>query len=324
MAPLRRAVLAALLLATLVVAPEVEAGAPVSDVDTECLAPCTFEVTFDGENVPTPKVQILLPADYDHESDVGHPVVLLLHGAGDGYETWVANTDVESFAADLGAIVVMPDGGGKRGDAGWYSDWVDGSADWASFHIETVLPWVDDHLNTAASREHRAVMGLSMGGFGAMSYSARHPDLFSAAASFSGALDTQYLAPASGIGFAAAHDQFGTPDERVWGPQTTELQESAWTEHNPTARARRGDLAHLSGNLWITTGTGTPGGPAGENPTGYPVEAFIWQLNQSFKVALEQSGTGYHDLSYLGGGHDWPHWEHALHLVLPEVIAAIS
>ena len=84
-------------------------------------------------------------------------------------------------------------------------------------------------------------MGLSMGGFGAMSYAARHAGLFQAAASFSGAVDTQYAAPASGVFFTQLHDMFGTPDDRVWGDQ---LQDQAtWTAHNPTARAT--DLAGI-------------------------------------------------------------------------------
>ena len=297
--------------------------------------PCATAHTIDdevpvpeGALVPTNTVRILLPDCHDPERLEAYPVVLLLHGAGDGYETWVENTDVETFAADLGAIVVMPDGGGKHSEAGWYTDWADGSRQWETFHIEVLLPWVDANLNTWADREHRAVMGLSMGGFGALSYAARHPDLFGAAASFSGALDTQYVAPASGYGFAAVNPYFGTPDDRVWGPQGTELDEdNEWTRHNPTALTRAGALAHLDGNLWITTGTGTPGGPAGDdpgNPGGYAVEQFIWQLNQSWRLAATQSATQFHDRSYVGGPHDWPHWEHSLHLVLPEVVAAIS
>src|SRR5439155_874330 len=77
--------------------------------------------------------------------------------------------------------------------------------------------------------------GLSMGGFGAMSYAARHRGLFRAAASFSGAVDTRYVEPASGIGFNIFHDTFGTPDDRVWGNQVTD--EATWRAHNPTDRA---------------------------------------------------------------------------------------
>ena len=51
-----------------------------------------------------------------------------------------------------------------------------------TFTIEQLIPWVDGHYRAAARRRGRAVAGLSMGGFGAMSYAARHPDLFASAA----------------------------------------------------------------------------------------------------------------------------------------------
>lgn len=303
-------------------------AAQTAALPTDCPAtPCVIERTVPLPagvrfGAIDPRVRILLPLVYD-----GHrrlPVVYLLHGAGDSFATWVDNTDVETFAATRRAIIVMPDGG-RSPDAGWYSDWRDRSRRWESFHIGVVIPWVDATFATSARRAHRAVMGLSMGGFGAAHYAARHPGLFAAAASFSGLLDTQMTGPVEGIAFAYLHDQFGTPDRRVWGGPIVHADD--WADHNPAALARRGRFRHLQGNLWLTTGTGTPGGPGGEdpgNPGGYAVEQFIWETNQTFRLALRVSGSAYHDLSYLGGLHDWAHWQYALHLVLPKVIAAID
>src|SRR5437773_7393562 len=110
----------------------------------------------------------------------------------------------------------MPDGG-HDANAGWYSDWVEGSRQWETFHTSVLVRYVDRHFRTLGGG-HRAVAGLSMGGFGAMSYAARHRGLFTAAASFSGAVDTRYVEPASGIGFNVFHDMFGTPDDRVGEP----------------------------------------------------------------------------------------------------------
>src|SRR6266516_1840778 len=160
-----------------------------------------------------------------------------------------------------------------------------------------------------------------MGGFGAMSYAARHPGLFAAAASFSGAVDTRYLSPASGIGFTAFHDQFGTPDDRVWGNQATDSQ--TWAAHNPTDVAA--DLKCTS--LWIATGNGTPDGPAGDdpsNPGGYAIEQFIWQMNLSFMRALDAAGVPYRRNLYGGGYHGWPYWQYALHWALPGMVRVIK
>jgi S-formylglutathione hydrolase FrmB len=321
----------ALVLTTVVAAPPVVATSrPDARLPADCpAAPCVVE-----REVPAPagvdlgavdrRVRIVLPSTYDGHRPLA--VVYLLHGAGDTFRTWVDNTDVETFAAGLGAIVVMPDGG-RSPDSGWYSDWADGSRRWETFHIDVLVPYVDATFATLPARRHRGVAGLSMGGFGATSYAARHPDVFGAAASFSGALDTQLYGPAEAIGFTLAHPYFGTPDSRVWGDGATPDGAERWAEHNPAALARAGKLRHLDGNLWLTTGTGTPGGPAGDdpaNPGGYVVEHVVWQTNQSFELALAQSATPYHDLSYLGGGHDWPHWQYSLHAVLPHLVAAIS
>lgn len=214
----------------------------------------------------------------------------------------------------------MPDGGANA-NAGWYCDWADDSRDWETFHIGVLIPWTDATFRTLGTADHRAVAGLSMGGFGAMSYAGRHPGLFSAAASFSGAVDTMYGWPANGFGYAAAHSQFGTPDERVWGSHLTAADE--WRAHNPA------DLApHLAGKtLVVATGTGTPGHPTGDNPSnpgGYAVEAFIFQLNTSFRAHLLAAGVGYADQSYVGGLHDWPYWQMALHNALPVLVDAID
>lgn len=283
----------------------------------DCTVPVPAEVGDLG--AVTTRVRLVLP----DPAPVGPlPVVYLLHGVGDTHRTWVDNTDVETFAAGLGALVVMPDGGGNP-EAGWYSDWADGSRRWETFHTRVLIPWVDAHFPTHGDRAHRAVAGLSMGGFGAVSYAGRHPDLFAAAATFSGFLDTQTGGPGSGYTFGVLRPQFGTPAPGTWGDPLLDGDE--WAAHNPTALARAGALDHLGGNLWLTTGTGTPGGPAGEGtPAGYGVEHYIWHTNQQFRLAALQAGLAFHDGSYLGGGHDWPHWQHALHRVLPELVAAIS
>ena len=256
----------------------------------------------------------------------GKPVVYLLHGVGDTYQRWVANTDIETFVTEaaIDAVIVMPDGG-NNATSGWYSDWKDGSRSDETFHHDVLIPWVESTFGTANGREHRAVMGLSMGGFGALSYAGRHPETFSAAASFSGFLDTQMAGPADGLAFDTMRPQMGTPAAGTWGHPVLDRDE--WSAHNPTALARADGYDHLDGNLWLTTGTGTPGGPAGDdpgNPRAYGVEQYIWQSNRSFTTALTTAGTPFHDLRHLGGYHGWPYWQRALHLVLPQVVTAIS
>ena len=323
----------------------VRADAPVPVVDrppATCQGPASCVVDVDvpvpdgvvvpgDDRRPGNRVRIVLPPGYSPAAGRQHPLLLLLHGAGDGSETWTENTDVEALVAELCTadaarcpVVVMPDGGGKHSETGWYTDWYDGSRQWETFHVEVVLPWARDHLAVAGCREMTAVAGLSMGGFGAFSYAGRHPDLFVAAASFSGFLDIRPAPPLSAIGFQLAQDHgFGAPTEDMFGPAGLPTEQDGWAEHNPTDLARAGAYAPYAGNLWLATGTGTPGGPAGDEPDNagsYALESVIFGVNQTFRVAMAQSGSTFHDQSYVGGNHAWPYWQRALRLALPEML----
>jgi hypothetical protein len=54
-------------------------------------------------------VNVLLPPGYCSDTE-RYPVLYLLHGAGDTYQSWAAQTDLVSFARSYRVIIVMPDG----------------------------------------------------------------------------------------------------------------------------------------------------------------------------------------------------------------------
>lgn len=285
-------------------------AAPVGAVTCPTLRPVAgterlHEFTVAETSVGEQTVRVLLP---DEENGLGsYPVLYLLHGAGDTYAAWTEKTDVEGLTEDLGLIVVMPDGG-HGSDAGWYSDWHDGSFDWETYHIDELVPLVDACLPTMPMRSGRAVAGLSMGGFGAMSYAARHPDLFAAAGSFSGAVDTADGSLAEAAAFEALNPFFGTPDDRVWGPYET--NEVEWRNHNPP---------DLSGNLrwtdlWLRTGNGVP--MPGDDPRSSGAEAGVSTMNRLFHRDLESEGIDHVFLDRGYGTHEWHYWEDDLALYL--------
>ena len=264
-------------------------------------------------HVPDPTVRILLPASYAG-SRTRYPVLFLLHGAGDTYRGWTEKTDVEAFSEAFPLIIVMPDSG-HDAEAGFYSDWVDGSRQWETFHTRTLLKYVDHHFRTRRGRKHRALAGLSMGGFGAMSYAARHHRLFGAAASFSGAVDTLYPAPATPIVFGLHIVAPG-----VWGDPVT--NEATWRAHNPTDLAA--DLAGTA--LFVATGDGSTGGPAGDvdEPLAYAIERIVFDMSQRLVDALDANGVPHVDDFYGGGYHGWPYWERELHWALPQIMDVID
>ena len=135
---------------------------------------------------------MLVPAGYRSRPARRYPVLYLLHGAGADQTTWTneGQGEAEALTAGLPLIVVMP----SAGRGGFYTDWFNNGAGgkprWESWHIKRLIPYVDDHYRTRATRGKRAIAGLSMGGFGTFTYASRHPDLFTAALSLSGAVDT--------------------------------------------------------------------------------------------------------------------------------------
>jgi diacylglycerol O-acyltransferase / trehalose O-mycolyltransferase len=295
----------------------VPASAHAQEQAPVCAAPDCVDVQVPvpaGLKVPENRVRVLLPKGYAEDPCRAYPVLYLLHGVGDDYTRWSQNTDVIAFTRDLPVIVVMPDGGGNP-EAGWYSDWVDGSRQWETFHMDVLVPYIDRTFRTLGPG-HRLIAGASMGGFGAMSYSARHPGMFRAAASFSGIVNTMYAFPVSGPGFALARPYFGTPDDRIWGNQLED--EATWREHNPADRA-----ADLTGTeLFLTSGMGAPTGPAGDDPAkapNYVTEHVIFQMNLSFVQAVEAAGLSA-KTDFTPGYHDWPYWERALHWALPQMV----
>jgi diacylglycerol O-acyltransferase / trehalose O-mycolyltransferase len=156
-------------------------------------------------------LQDRLPAGFDPSADDGWPALYLLHGAWGDQASW---TGYLAPLEDEDVIVVMPDGG----TVGWYSDWYNrgagGPPGWETFHL-VELRSILERCYRADGRY--AVAGLSMGGFGALSYAARHPDLFVAAASYSGAVHTRAGEPVAPLVLTGLNGiESGSPDG-VWG-----------------------------------------------------------------------------------------------------------
>ena len=159
---------------------------------------------------------LYLPPSYnlDQARTKRYPVLYLLHGSPGAAQDWLvagqANTSADTLIA-MGRIpeliLVMPDGNGLPGMT---SEWAD-SFNHAQ-HIETsvsqeLVSYVDQHYRTLADAQHRAIGGLSMGGFGAMNIAIHHPDVFHCVMSFGG----NYQAEGTVWGNNAAYKQANSP-----------------------------------------------------------------------------------------------------------------
>jgi S-formylglutathione hydrolase FrmB len=134
----------------------------------------------------TMKYNIVLPYGYE-DTDVDYPVLYLLHGLTQNYTVW-ARQGVPFYADMYNLIVVMPDGGNS-----WYVNYADSEGgqtnDWEDHVVRDVVGHVDANYRTITRREGRAITGLSMGGYGAITLGLRNPDMFVSIGSTSGALE---------------------------------------------------------------------------------------------------------------------------------------
>lgn len=144
-------------------------------------------VSFESPAVGrTLKYNISLPKDYDTAGDKRYPVLYLLHGYSSNYTDW-ARLGAARAALPYDLIVVMADGGNS-----WYVNWAKSEGDarnaWEDSIVKDLIGHVDGTYRTVAERKGRAINGLSMGGYGAMTIGLRHPEMFASVGSHSGAI----------------------------------------------------------------------------------------------------------------------------------------
>jgi putative tributyrin esterase len=117
---------------------------------------------------------ILLPSSYAR-SGTRYPVLYLLHGGGQDHTTFATR----SWFGELPSrnmIIVTPDVGES-----WYVNSVsDPTARYEDFIVKDLVAHVDTNYRTIATREGRAVAGVSMGAWGAMLLGLKHHQLFGA------------------------------------------------------------------------------------------------------------------------------------------------
>ncbi|OLF13072.1 hypothetical protein BLA60_07505 [Actinophytocola xinjiangensis] len=300
----RGLLLTLVLLFSLVLTPPASATRGAWVVDEQRLGDRLLELTVSSEAVGHDiGVRLLLPRDWDRQPRRDWPTLYLLHGCCDGdtgYRSWTDKTDVEELTARSNVLVVMP----EAGPAGFYSDWRSGPA-WETFHLTELRRLLERQYR---SDDRRAVAGLSMGGFGALSYAARHPGFFRAAASYSGVVHTTYQGPDLVQGLVSG---WGLDPDDLWGDPVADA--GTWAAHNPYDLAKR-----LRGTpLYLSTGNGQPGplDPPDAQPDS--LERFLGEESVALAERLRALRIPVTTDFYGPGRHAWPYWERALHDSFP-------
>lgn len=254
--------------------------------------PRTFDVsvrsTALGRSAP---VRLILPSGFDTQPGRTYPVLYLLHGAHDDYTSWTRETDIEAFTEGRDLIVAMPDGG----PTGIPTAWLNGP-DYETFQLTEVPALLRRDYRASGVR---AVAGVSTGGYGAMAHTARHPGAFTAAASYSGILDTTAPGVPTLVDAIVARENLAPLS--LWGNPILNLL--TWQSFNP--RARAGGLRGTP--LYVSNGSGVVGGTGDWLPEA--LESALWPSAHSFTDALARLGIAVTTHFYAGGGHSWAYWK---------------
>ncbi|MFC3890491.1 alpha/beta hydrolase [Lentzea rhizosphaerae] len=267
----------------------------------------TFVFSVSTDQVPAPTllpgqepgrhaIVVTLPTGYD--ATTRYPVQYYLHGHPDRPDAAWNQRVVENATRDVPLITVQPNGSGR----GWYSNWVNPGVypqNWETFHLEQVIPFVDANLSTIAGRDGRAIVGHSMGGFGAFHYAEHRPDLFHYVGSFSGGLDLQNSEVRAAVVASSVNPGSGSPvvgADAIFGPPVWPF-DSVWNAQSPAQH-----VASLRG-MGVALYTGN-GGDLAVNPIQAVLENRARETALVTAAHLRAAGIPFHFSDY-GDGSGW-------------------
>lgn len=217
--------------------------------------------------------RVVLP--FDAASGQKLNVVYLLHGGGGGFRDWTNDSDVARFA-ESGLALVMPEGGSS-----YYTNAVDPPRDrYEDYIVRDLIADVESKFPVATGRSNRAIVGVSMGGFGAVTLALRHPDLFSFAGGISSAIDVSRRA------FSIKRLQQSRHYNAIFGPAGSQTRR----ENDPFVLVRTAN-PQAAPYFFLTCGE----------------QEGLLPANREFAALLESRHLR-HELHTAPGSHDWNQW----------------
>ncbi len=254
----------------------------------------SYAAKLDSLDIPsaamnkTYKAGVVLPNAYG-KSKAAFPVLYLLHGGGDHYNAWLSKTPdkqlLHKLADQYGIIIVTPEG---ERLGGYLDSPIQKDNLFETYITKEVITKIDNTYRTIRDRKGRVITGLSMGGHGALYLATRHPDLYCAAGSMSGALDlnsTTWNIPPE---FAKQIEPGFT---RILGPLGAKPDlYAANSVVYMTEKMKANDV-----KLIIDCG----------------VDDFLLEPNRELHRRLVYEKVP-HDYTERPGGHTWDYWENSL------------
>ena len=254
----------------------------------------SFAAKVDSLDIPSVVMQknlkavVVTPNSYS-KGKTTYPVLYLLHGGSGRFSDWISKTPdkmlLQNLSDQYNLIIVTPEGEPLGGyiDSQFQKD-----SQFETYITKEVIEKIDNTYRTIRDRKGRVITGLSMGGHGALYLSARHPDLYCAAGSMSGAVDLDRknwkITP-------EFEKQVAAPFARILGPvgATPDLY-AANSVVNMVDKLKANGL-----KIIIDCG----------------VDDFLIEPNRELHRRLVYNQTP-HDYTEHPGGHTWDYWENSL------------
>lgn len=219
------------------------------------------------------------------------PVVYLLHGGGGGFRDWSNYSDSARFA-ERGLILVMPEGNDS-----YYVNAFERPQDrYEDYIVKDLLADVESRFPAATGRVNRAIIGVSMGGFGALILGLGHPELFVFAAGISSAVDVPSRP------FSIKRIQQWRYHRSIFGPWGG----SARHNRDPFVLARSADPARMP-YFFLSCGD----------------QEGLLPSNRNFAALIDQRHFRY-EFHIVPGGHDWKQWDDRLPAVFQSLFAHLG
>lgn len=235
--------------------------------------------------------QILYPVKYQYPEnrEKRFPVLYLLHGITGHSTNWLEKTGVPLYATKYDLFIVMVEGAN-----GWYTDSATVPADkYESYILQELIPDVEKRFRVSTQREGRAIAGLSMGGYGAIKFGLKHPEMFALAASMSGAFGGPSWTEKELTDPGAIRDSV----LQTFGPADSPTR--AANDVYKLARAvRPGQIASLP-TFYLDCGT----------------EDFLFNNTRDLASLFVELKIP-HEYRELPGNHNWTYWDAQLQEIL--------
>ena len=225
-------------------------------------------------------VAVYLPEGYT-TSQEAYPVLYLLHGSGDDETGWMTKGKAKAILDSLitnqlcqPMIVVMPNGYLEQTGRYYAPEsrlWMESTFE---ENFSNLIAWTEAHYRTIADKQHRAIAGLSMGGFHTMHTAA----LLNQAFDYVGIFSALYV----------PHTKQPHNERNI---EISALAQSDKPAYQQTEALLREQFATPPQVYWIACG----------------VEDFLYEDNVIYRQYLDeqQYPYGYHESA---GGHSWENW----------------